>query len=628
MMNSTEIDLYPGAVVTHKGRRCRIKLELDLRQVLLEPLDDPGEPFRADICDLRPGVETRADEQKRAEDVASFAGEPLAIAQARMAIILPLLKGGPRSLAEIAKEHNVDCSTIYRWLATYRKKRRLSALIPRYAERGHPGDRRLNADTEAEIETTIKDVYMTAERPSISKTAKTAADACKAKGYPIPSLTAVRARILAKDPRRLAEARDGANAAMKLDSSGKSLPGAEHPWAIVMMDHTPLDLAIVSRDTRLPIGRVYVTIAACAYTRICLGIYLSLDPPSANSVGMCLARAMLPKEQWLAHLGIPGDLPVWGKPEVLLVDNAKEFRSKMLRRACEEFGITLQHRRVRKPKDGQRVERMFLTIAHEVHTLPGTTFSNSEDRGEYDSEKNAVMTLDELERYLVDWIVNIYHQTPHAGLNGRRPIDVWNDESLRFSRETGLGLPPRPVDEHAIRLSLLPMELRTVQWYGVSWDGIQYWSEDIRRWIDAREPDSRKRRRKFIVRRDPDRIDRIYFYDPKLKKHVEAPYRDATRPPISLWELRVVQRHLHAQNKKRVDEAALFAARERLRASVVQATEETKRTRREREQEERRREQAERRAKGKPTPPPKARQLDNQKPEGQVDYEPFDDVEN
>lgn len=467
---------------------------------------------------------------------------------------------------------------------------------------------------------------MTAQRPSIAKTARMAEDLCRAEGCPLPSLSAVRARILAKDPRRLAEAREGPDAAMKLDSSGKSLPGAEHPWAIVMMDHTPLDVAIVSRETRQPIGRVYVTIAACAYTRVCLGLYLSLDPPSANSVGMCLARAMLPKEQWLAQLGIPGDLPVWGKPEILLVDNAKEFWSRMLRRACEEMGITLQYRRVRKPKDGQRVERMFLTIAHEVHALPGTTFSNPQERGDYDSEKHAVLTLDELERYLVDWIVNIYHQTPHAGLNGRRPIDVWHDESLRFSRETGLGLPARPTDEHAIRLSLLPMEFRTVQWYGISWDGIRYWSEDIRRWIDARDPDSRKRRRKFIVRRDPDRIDRLYFYDPKLKKHVEVFYRDVTRPPISLWELRVVQRHLRAQNKKRVDEEALFAARERLRAQVAQATEQTKRTRREKEQEERRREQAQRRAQGKPSAPPPAKPLESRKPE--VEYEPFDEIEN
>ena len=35
-----------------------------------------------------------------------------------------------------------------------------------------------------------------------------------------------------------------------------------------------------------------------------------------------------------------------------------------------------------------------------VHLLPGTTFSDIEERGDYDSLANSAMTLDELERWL------------------------------------------------------------------------------------------------------------------------------------------------------------------------------------------------------------------------------------
>jgi len=35
-----------------------------------------------------------------------------------------------------------------------------------------------------------------------------------------------------------------------------------------------------------------------------------------------------------------------------------------------------------------------------VHLLPGSTFSNPEQRGYYDSEKSARMTLRELERWI------------------------------------------------------------------------------------------------------------------------------------------------------------------------------------------------------------------------------------
>src|SRR3989338_9746790 len=47
--------------------------------------------------------------------------------------------------------------------------------------------------------------------------------------------------------------------------------------------------------------------------------------------------------------------------------------------------------------------------------LPGTTFSNPGQRGEYDSEKMAPLTLRELERWLA-LAVGTYHGSVHNGL--------------------------------------------------------------------------------------------------------------------------------------------------------------------------------------------------------------------
>nr|QKY83760.1 hypothetical protein [Salmonella enterica subsp. enterica] len=46
--------------------------------------------------------------------------------------------------------------------------------------------------------------------------------------------------------------------------------------------------------------------------------------------------------------------------------------------------------------------------------LPGTTFSNPDQRGDYDSENKAALTLRELERWLT-LAVGTYHGSVHNG---------------------------------------------------------------------------------------------------------------------------------------------------------------------------------------------------------------------
>jgi len=61
-----------------------------------------------------------------------------------------------------------------------------------------------------------------------------------------------------------------------------------------------------------------------------------------------------------------------------------------------------------------------------VHLLPGTTFSSTKERGEYDSARHAVMTVSELELWLTLQITGVYHYTFHSGLGGK-PIDIWKE---------------------------------------------------------------------------------------------------------------------------------------------------------------------------------------------------------
>ena len=63
----------------------------------------------------------------------------------------------------------------------------------------------------------------------------------------------------------------------------------------------------------------------------------------------------------------------------------------------------------------------------------------------------------------------------------------------------------------------------------------------------------------------------------------EVPYRTLSRPPITLWEHREASRALRAAGHAQVDEAAIFATVERMRAVAAEAACQSKAARRRQE---------------------------------------------
>jgi transposase InsO family protein len=161
-------------------------------------------------------------------------------------------------------------------------------------------------------------------------------------------------------------------------------PSTDRPLAVVQIDHTKLDLIVVDEVDRKPLARPWFTVAVDVFSRVVAGFYLSLEAPGGASTGMCVACAILPKENLLARWGITTRWPVWGRMAALHCDNGKDFRGAMLRQACEQYGIGLLFRPVRQPHYGGHIERLMGTFAREIHTLPGTTFANPGERKGYD----------------------------------------------------------------------------------------------------------------------------------------------------------------------------------------------------------------------------------------------------
>ncbi|MBS2965924.1 Mu transposase C-terminal domain-containing protein [Actinocrinis puniceicyclus] len=89
---------------------------------------------------------------------------------------------------------------------------------------------------------------------------------------------------------------------------------------------------------------------------------------------------------------------------------------------------------------------------------------------------------------------------------------------------------------------------------------------------------------KFVLRRDPRDISRIWVLDPGGgAAYIEVPYRTLSRPPISVWEQTAAVARLREFGRGEVDENALFAMAVQMRQVVEGAHNSTRRARRDRQ---------------------------------------------
>lgn len=573
--------IQPGSVVRCRGSRWIILDLAGIDSVLAKRLDGTGND-KLPVAELTPDKLQPASDRKR-QDLATIAKEAWETANERLELIRPLVDKGRynrtlddvKQIAKAAERHFV---TIYRWLDAYESTGLLSSLLRQ--ERSDKGERKLNTKVEKVVEDSLKDFFLKEERPDLADVMEDIALRCRRRKLDPPHRNTVLRRIAALSPQLVEEKRFGKKAAdYRFRPHRGSFPGADFPLAVVQIDHTPADIMLVDDVHRQPLERPSLTLAIDIFSRMVLGFCISLDPPGALSTGLCLSHAMLPKEAWLADRNVDAKWPCWGKMRMIHADNAKEFRGTMLAWACQEHGITMENRPKGMPHFGGHVERGFRTFLKRMHRLRGTTFSNVEEKLDYDSEGRAIMTLGEFERWFTIYIVKHYHHRFHRGIK-TTPYQRWEDGLLGDDERPGAGLPMRIADEDRLRLDFLPYVERTVQESGVVIDYIEYYADSLRKWIHAPALNEPRKARKFIFRRDPRDVSTIWFFDPDTSTYADIPYRNTSRPPVSVWEARAAERKVREKGRQAVNEDSIFEAIEEMREIEREAETKTKAARR------------------------------------------------
>lgn len=571
------IDISPGIFVRYGDRTYRINEIVDRNTII--GLD--VESGRSNVLPIL-GLRRFEEDTAPCKDIEEITGDNWQEAKRRYEAITPFIgrsRIGRQEVDEQAKIYGVNVATLYRWINRFESTGSMTSLISH--KRGwREGRGRIPAFAEEVIREVIETYYLKPQRPTVQKAVEEVIKRCNWRGITPPSPGTIRSRI-SKVPEkdRLRNRGQKEKAKKQFQPTPGHFPGADYPLSVIQIDHTRADIILVDDNCRKPIGRPWLTLAIDVYSRMITGFYLSLDPPSETSVAMCVVHSILPKDEWLLLNNVNAEWPVFGIPCKVLVDNAAEFRSDTFQRSCLSYGINVEYRPVKVPHYGGHIERVIGTFMKEIHNLPGTTFSSVNEKGEYNAEKHASMTRRELEIWLINFICNVYHKRIHRSL-GIPPIKMWNNGIYGDADIKGTGHIKIPKNRFTVLLDFLPSFRRTVQTTGITIDGLAYYAEVLRPWINEADPERPNKKREHIFRRDPRDISVIWFYEPNSNEYFKIPYADQSLPPMSLWEFQQVKKKIREDGSSSFSASEIMHALDDMRRHVEKSIESTKKARR------------------------------------------------
>jgi putative transposase len=543
---SLHFPIKPGVVAAWNARTVVIISTLDGSSIRIRDIAT-GEQYDAPVEELRglPRSGCIENDEHRWALLRNSTRAEWKQARRRERVLRRCLTSDDNSFNRIAfacRSLNRSKRTIYRLLADYRAASQTTTLIQKHCGTP-PASRRLSATREAIATRCIEQCFLRRPRATVTLVMEEVERQCRAAGVKVVSRKAIDIRIAALDPRAVTSRRHGNKAARTAFGPVGGYYDIRSPLDVMQIDHTRVDVIVVSEITRKPLGRPWITLSIDVATRVVMGMFISFDAPSVTSVCLALTHACLPKTRWLADRHIDAEWEQWGIPAALHMDNAREFRSQSVRRGCDEYGIKKIFRPIARPHYGGHIERLIGTLMGRVHLLPGTTSSNVAARGSDDPQAMAVMTISELEAWIALEIAGRYHRKTHRAI-GVSPLAAWEAAVSK-----GL-YPTLPSDIRSFMVNFLPLETRILQKDGIHLFNIRYWSERL--------PLLAKPRESMIVRYDPRNLSRVFVlgYD---KRYHEVPYGDVRHPPISIWDHRAAAELLRSHQRK-VDELGIFSA--------------------------------------------------------------------
>ncbi|AYJ78552.1 Mu transposase C-terminal domain-containing protein [Aliarcobacter cryaerophilus] len=574
-LDRTRIDIKPNSYVKYKNLEYKITQLLNFNEVIgIDVVTKKAKLLPiAELSSIEPSKDINAESISK--DISEINDSEYNEAKRRYEAILPLLEKNlsRKDSVEYSKKIGIHFTTLYRWQERYKSTGTILGLISNKVG-AKKGNTRLNSEIEILIKRIIDSYYLTIQKPSVQSVVDKVLAECKKMNIIAPHSNTIRNRIESiSEYEKLKKQGSKSIARTRYEPTPNKFE-ADYPLQLIEMDHTECDIILVDDEHRLPIGRPWITVAIDIYSRMIVGYYLSMNAPSVTSVGMCVSNTILPKDTLLAKFDVNANWNVWGFPETIHVDNGADFRADAVKKAGLAHGINIEFRPVGRANFGGHIERAIGTLMSEIHNLPGTTFSNIKQRGEYNSDANASMTFFEFEKWLVTFITKIYHKRVHNSLF-LTPEQQW-EEGL-FGDENSIGFIQKPSSNSTIILDFLPIYERTIQKNGVNIEGLNYYDHVLRTKINQTENGKKKQ---FIFKRDPRDISYVWFYEESTKEYFKIPVANQNMPSMTAWEFYSIKTNLKNKGLKRVNQDAILEAREELHNQIQLSVKNSKKARR------------------------------------------------
>lgn len=183
--------------------------------------------------------------------------------------------------------------------------------------------------------------------------------------------------------------------------------------------------------------RLHACLAVDEASRSVLGVRLFVSATSETAI-RTLEMVGMDKTDIAAWAGC---LSLWLQrctPETVPTDSGSEFINADFRFAVRDIGARNEIGPAEHPDARPIVESCFRNLdLGLLQFFQGRTFGSIGEKGNYNPDEVANVLAETLGKALIRYIVDIYHNTPHAGLGGETPNAAW----ARLNKSYGI-LPP------------------------------------------------------------------------------------------------------------------------------------------------------------------------------------------
>ncbi len=380
------------------------------------------------------------------------------------------------------REWNMSESNIYRLIGRYINGGK-KALYPKHENAGRK--KKFDGITLELIES-VRQHYL---KPGVTlKQCHKKLDAlCKSKGIETPSPASFNWYVYQNTTAVEAAEKKGKKfQKASFTPSLKSFQGGLLPMQVIQMDNSPYDVFTVDEAEREPLTTPYLTAAIDCYSGMITGFLVSYFPSSSRTVLEVLVESILPKGRCTNVYETQHPWPIQGFPVVILVDNGMDYRSKSLKDFCTKYDIIIEFVPLRTPRYKAFIEQWFnvLKNAMKQESVPGLRPSLKQrvENPDLKPEKEAILTLQEIDTWLHKWVVDTYNFTNHYDDHVLAPFLKLTD-AQEGRTELVFPAPRDPPSNSAaideLYISTLKSETRNLTRDGVFWEHLRYNSKEL-----------------------------------------------------------------------------------------------------------------------------------------------------